>query len=418
MKRIDSMEVWHTGPQGHRQLMGQLARNSRGAIGFTIDAGFLETGWRLSPFFLPQGEGPFVPRFEAGEERAFHGLFGLFADSLPDAFGMAVARRSVAQAGCEAGALELLSYIGEGGRGCLTYKPSLSEGDAEVEGLEEMFKEARSVAEGLEIDWANPLAHAMGTAGGTRPKVHCERFPDGTFRVRRTPAKAGESVACIVKFDCTGEFAGRIDHETKIEATYLDMARDCGLRVPEFELVSRQGRDHLVLQRFDRTMKGALHLHSFWGLAHASAGSRMHDYEFLHRAVLRLTGNAQELAECFGRMAFNILACNQDDHSKQHAFLFNGTAWKLAPAFDLTFSPNPTLGHAMPLSGNPSPSHKDLLAFARKMDVQNGGEILERIQTVVSSAKKYLEKNQVPERFASRVVEGISRKRNELWGKS
>jgi serine/threonine-protein kinase HipA len=143
----------------------------------------------------------------------------------------------------------------------------------------------------------------------------------------------------------------------------------------------------------------------------------MHDYEFLHRAVLRLTGDAQELAECFGRMAFNILACNQDDHSKQHAFLFDGTAWKLAPAFDLTFSPNPTLGHAMQLSGNPSPSHKDLLAFARKMDVQNGGEILERIQTVVSSAKKYLEKNQVPEPLASGVVEGISRKRNELWGK-
>lgn len=418
MKRIDLVEVWHTGPQGHRQRMGQLARNSRGAIGFSMDTGFLEAGWRLSPFFLPQGEGPFVPRFEAGQERVFHGLFGLFADSLPDAFGMAVARRSVAQAGCEAGALELLSYIGEGGRGCLTYKPSLPEGDGEVEGLEEMFKEARSVAEGLEIDWANPLAHAMGTAGGTRPKVHCERFPDGTFRVRRSPAEAGESVACVVKFDCTGEFAGRIDHETKIEASYLEMARDCGLRVPEFELVTREGRDHLVLRRFDRTPESALHLHSFWGLAHASAGSRMHDYEFLHRAVLRLTGNAQEMAECFGRMAFNILACNQDDHSKQHAFLFDGTKWNLAPAFDLTFSPNPTLGHAMPLLGNPSPSHTDLLAFARKMDVPNGGEILERIQTVVSSAKSYLNKNRVPERSAARVVEGISRKRNELCGKS
>jgi serine/threonine-protein kinase HipA len=82
--------------------MGQLARHSRGAIGFTIDAGFLETGWRLSPFFLPQGEGPFVPRFEAGQEPVFRGLFGLFADSLPDAFGMTVARRSMAQAGCEA----------------------------------------------------------------------------------------------------------------------------------------------------------------------------------------------------------------------------------------------------------------------------------------------------------------------------
>jgi predicted metal-binding protein len=51
------------------------------------------------------------------------------------------------------------------------------------------------------------------------------------------------------------------------------------------------------------------------------------------------------------------------------------------------------------------------------MDVQNGGEILEQIQTVISSAKSYLAKNQVPEPLASGVVEGISRKRNELWGK-
>jgi len=196
------------------------------------------------------------------------------------------------------------------------------------------------------------------------------------------------------------------------------MARDCGLRVPEFELVGRECRDHLVLQRFDRTRVGALHLHSFWGLDHASAGSRMHDYEFLHRAVLRLTGDSQELTECFGRMAFNVLTCNQDDHSKQHAFLFDGTAWKLSSAFDLTFSPNPTLGHAMPVSGNPSPSQKDLLAFARKIDVQNGREILERIQTVTASAKTYLAKNQVPERIALRVVEGISRKRDELRGNS
>jgi hypothetical protein len=48
------------------------------------------------------------------------------------------------------------------------------------------------------------------------------------------------------------------------------------------------------------------------------------------------------------------------------------------------------------------------------MDVQNGREILERIQTVTSSAKSYLARNQVPERITSAVVEGISRKRNEL----
>ena len=118
MRRIDRLEVWHTGTDGQRRIMGHLARNTRGVIGVTFDADFLKTGWRLSPFLLPQGAGPFVPRFETDQANLFHGLFGLFADSLPDAFGMAVARRRVTEAGCEAGALELLSYIGDGGRGC------------------------------------------------------------------------------------------------------------------------------------------------------------------------------------------------------------------------------------------------------------------------------------------------------------
>ena len=410
MRRIDRLEVWHTGTDGQRRIMGHLARNTRGVIGVTFDADFLKTGWRLSPFLLPQGAGPFVPRFEADQANLFHGLFGLFADSLPDAFGMAVARRSVTEAGCEAGALELLSYIGEGGRGCLSYKPNLPEGEGEVEGLQAMFIEARSVAEGLEIDFANPLAHAMGTAGGTRPKVHCERFSDGTFRVRRSLAKAMEGIACIVKFDCTGGFAGLIDHETKVEAAYMAMARDCGLRVSEFELVAREGKEHLVLQRFDRTAKGSLHFHSFWGLAHATANSRINDYEFLHRTVMRLTSDAAEVAEFFGRMAFNVLACNQDDHAKQHGFLFDGMNWKLSPAFDLTFSPNPTLGHAMPLSGNANPSKKELLAFADKMDVRNGKEVLERIQDTLSSAPNYLKANRVPSSVIASVVDGISSK--------
>jgi serine/threonine-protein kinase HipA len=408
MRRVDELEVCVTSSDGHSYPMGRLARNSRGTIAFTPEGGFLQNGLRLSPFFMPSGSGPFVPRFEEGQEKAFHGLFGVFADSLPDAFGMAVARRSLSHAGFEFGALELLSYIGDGGRGCLSYKPVLPGSHDEIEGLQTMFDEARSVAEGLEIDFKSPLAFAMGTTGGTRPKVHCEKFSDGTFRVRRLRTAGDGGETCIVKFDCTGEFAGRIDHETKLEAAYLSMARACGLRVPEFELVEREGRQHLVLKRFDRTLRGALHMHSFWGLVHAGSGGRMNDYEFLHRASLRLTGDVAEVAECYGRMVFNVLACNQDDHAKQHAFLFDGDKWRLSPAFDLTFSPNPTIGHALTISGKAFPADEDLIDLGVKMDVRNARDILERVKKVISTAKMYLEQHGVPAEFVSRVQKGIS----------
>jgi hypothetical protein len=42
------------------------------------------------------------------------------------------------------------------------------------------------------------------------------------------------------------------------------------------------------------------------------------------------------------RMAFNILARNQDDHTRNFAFLMDPTGrWRLAPAYDLAYAYNP-----------------------------------------------------------------------------
>jgi serine/threonine-protein kinase HipA len=42
-------------------------------------------------------------------------------------------------------------------------------------------------------------------------------------------------------------------------------------------------------------------------------------------------------------MAFNVVGRNQDDHVKNIAFLMDKRgAWSLAPAFDVTYSYNPT----------------------------------------------------------------------------
>jgi hypothetical protein len=64
----------------------------------------------------------------------------------------------------------------------------------------------------------------------------------------------------------------------------------------------------------------------------------------------------------------------------------------------------------MPLSGNANPSKKELLAFADKMDVRNGKEVLERIQDTLSSAPNYLKANKVPSSVIASVVDGISSK--------
>ena len=60
--------------------------------------------------------------------------------------------------------------------------------------------------------------------------------------------------------------------------------------------------------------------------------------------------------EQFRRMAFNVVARNQDDHVKNIAFLMDKLGrWSLSPAFDVTYSYNLsgawTATHQMTLNG-------------------------------------------------------------------
>ena len=63
-----------------------------------------------------------------------------------------------------------------------------------------------------------------------------------------------------------------------------------------------------------------------------------------------------EVEQQFRRMAFNIVARNQDDHVKNIAFLMDRRGhWSLSPAYDMTYSYNPqggwTARHQMTMNG-------------------------------------------------------------------
>jgi serine/threonine-protein kinase HipA len=113
-----------------------------------------------------------------------------------------------------------------------------------------------------------------------------------------------------------------------------------------------------MTRRFDRLAGGAkLHLQSLGALAHFDfnqAGA--HAYEQAMLAIRQLNLPMAAVEEQFRRMAFNIVARNQDDHVKNIAFLMNQQGeWSLAPAFDVTYSYNPsgswTATHQMTLNG-------------------------------------------------------------------
>ena len=74
-----------------------------------------------------------------------------------------------------------------------------------------------------------------------------------------------------------------------------------------------------------------------------------------------------QVEEMYRRMAFNLVCDNKDDHAKNFSFICRDGVWSLAPAYDITFSPEGSNGqHATSLfyDGNPG---KDLVIRAGRM---------------------------------------------------
>ena len=191
-----------------------------------------------------------------------------------------------------------------------------------------------------------------------------------------------------------------------IEYAYYKMAKDCGIDISECRLFEENGRRHFMTRRFDRLASGEkLHMQSLCALAHFDfnmAGAYSYEQALLVIRQLGLPMQATE--EQFRRMAFNIVARNQDDHVKNIAFLMDKSGvWSLSPAFDMTYSFNPagswTASHQMTLNGKRDDFiMDDFKACAKTASMKRGRAeaIVREVQEVLSRWKEYAEEAGVP----------------------
>jgi serine/threonine-protein kinase HipA len=90
---------------------------------------------------------------------------------------------------------------------------------------------------------------------------------------------------------------------------------------------------------------------------HLDFGQRgTHAYAQLFMTIAKLGLGDEALSQAFLRMAFNVMARNCDDHTKNFNFrLKRGAVWELAPAYDVTHAYNPkgewTYQHLMSVNG-------------------------------------------------------------------
>ena len=318
--------VWIWLPDATEPVVaGRIARDG-GRLIFNYGQSYLDRNDRI-PIYepeLPLRSGAIAP--EAGLSMA-----GCLRDAAPDAWGRRVIlNRAFGSKGkdVDIAALDELTYLLESGSdriGALDFQRSPSEyvpRAVQTATLEELLSAAEKVEKGVPLtpDLDQALFHGT-SLGGARPKAMIQN--------------GGKKMIA--------KFSSSTDTYNVVKAEYVAMrlADKAGLNVAPVRLVHVAGKDVLLVERFDRTKtndnwtrKAMVSALTLFGLDEMMA--RYASYEDLAEIIRhRFTSPKATLHELYGRLVFNILCGNTDDHARNHAGFWDGEHLTLTPAYDI-----------------------------------------------------------------------------------
>ena len=304
------------------------ARHDKQMSTFRYSESWLESAhaFAIAPT-LPLGSQPSFASAPTSDSR--DALPGVFSDCAPDSWGRRLVERDVGGHPTE---LDYLLAANDRTRqGALRFLDddgvALAADTPPVPGMAKLA-DFRRLAQAFETGKtadiqrvAHELRGAGSALGGARPK--CD-FEDDN------------GVLCLAKFTSTHDDLP----VERMEVAALRLAGEVGLRVASADLAMQTSRYPVALiRRFDRRGERRLHYASartFLG----KHGSEHGYYSDLADTMRSTCGGSDallaELRELHRRILFSILVSNDDDHLKNHGFLYvGGGAWKLSPAFDI-----------------------------------------------------------------------------------
>jgi len=366
--------------------VGRLAL-TRTEVAFEYAPTLAQTPLVLSPLFdSPSTTGLIYPT----NAPHFHGLSGVFAHSLPDAWGEMLVRRRAEREGIpytSLTALDQLAIVGRRGPGALVYAPEITKDDDAHIDLDALAASAIEVLEGKETAAIEQLERLGGSSGGARPKALVGMNAAGQFVAGDADLPEGFS-HWIIKFRSS---ANDLEDIGALEATYADMARAAGLPMSATRLIEGKRGRYFATERFDRLNGNRrLHMISAAALLDVPWHEPTMGYGELMKLSRRMTGSEAAVDDMYRRMVFNVLAHNRDDHANQHAFLMDEHGgWTLAPTFDLTYSRGPGTGeHYMDVVGHGGDditrSTFEMAANAQGIKTSQAAEIIDAVSTVVN----------------------------------
>jgi len=381
------------------QIMGRLAEadiQGRATIVFEYDAEFIRSGIELSPFHLPIGPGLKSREGSTPCDR----LPGLFEDSLPDTWGMRGLLDWFKKHHPSTPITELmkLSHVGQRGMGALTYEPEQAVDNPGNVELEAIYKQAL-VAE-KEGVFSDLLAEIGSTAGGAQPKALIALTDDSKPRywtgARDIPAGFEP---WLVKFSVPRE---DLAWDGRIEYAYSLMARAAGIDMPATRLLKAEKTAHFAVKRFDSEGARRIHHHTVARLLQ-TMGSDL-DYETYLKATFRLTQNHAEIVRAYKRGVFNVLACNDDDHGRNHGFLLRETGWTLSPAYDVTFRPLRERGLAV-CGERINARVENLTTLAKRLGISNANmsEAFDAVRVALNQWPAFAEEAHIPKKHRDQI---------------
>ncbi len=371
MLRINKLDVYF-----NQQKVGTLALAERRLVAFEYDEQWLMNGFSINPYSLPLEKKVFIPKMDP-----FDGLFGVFADSLPDGWGRLLVDRFMLKKKLnplEMGNLNRLGIVGCSGMGALEYRPAVESEIVDIDmDFDEIARECQEFFKTDHTDKLDELFRMGGSSGGARPKILMNI--DGE--------------EWIVKFPASYDPRDIGEEEYR----YSICAKACGIEMTDTKLFpSDICGGYFGTKRFDRIAleNGEMykpHMVSVSGLLETSHRIPNLDYNLLMKLTLHLTNDFSQVESMFRIMCFNVFAHNRDDHSKNFTYIYEEKEkrWKLSPAYDLTYSSSLNGEHATTVNGNGvNPGTEDILAVGKNIGIKMSvmKDIIERVKSGVEEA--------------------------------
>ncbi len=396
---------------------------------FNYDERFLKSGIEVSPLTMPLNQRLYS--FPSLNKETFHGLPGLLADSLPDRYGTKLIERYLSEQGRSLSsltAIERLCYVGNRGMGALEFIPAKGYANTpdesiNIDALVKLASDILTEKETFHItttkDTMNQIIKIGTSAGGARAKA-IVAWNEETNDIRSGQIALGSGYNYwLIKFDGVENNKDKGDKAdepgyTRIEYAYHLMAKDAGINMSECRLFEESDRYHFMTKRFDRTPDTGkkIHMQTLGALAHFDYNMPgVHSYEQVAAIIYRLGMGQVEIEQLFRRMAFNIIARNQDDHVKNISFLMDPRGkWSLAPAYDITYAYDATnywlSRHQMSMNGKLEHfTLEDFYKCGQGMNIRKSriDKILTEVKLAISNWPVYAEQAKVNEPFLQEI---------------